>query len=311
MLRCVKTLLKKVLPSTTTRFLRNVISNHKEAASYRHKLRRYLKISTLVRNDDPEFCLSMLRMYAHILDKGLHRQDWEPNHGNTVYKEAKRFLVLSNGTSDPTFHWGKAVLLEYERRSLGNGTDINQKLHEHVVAPPITPQQLMQHVKYRTSIRSFEQRRITEEDAKRIAEAALEAPSSCHRQTLRIYATTDPECAPKVGSCFHGFAGFSAFVPAFFVFCVDLRPYSFPAELFTPTLDTGLAVENALLMASSLGISMTLLNWTGKSPAEERLRSYLGMAEHEAVVVGAACGYPGEAASKPARKAISSTLVLK
>lgn len=315
--KLLKSLLKAILTPRMADLLGRVVAYDSRLALYRNRLTDYLDANATEACHDVEFCLAMLRMHAHVLDKALNRGDWEPGHSQSLYREAKRFSSLCRDVDDPTYEWANAILLEYEKRSADVCSDIDRADHRPRVwrgpssCPPVGPEELMRHLKYRTSIRCFQPRRIAKKDALAIAEAGLEAPSSCHRQTLRIYGSVEPDLVQKIGSCFHGFTGFSAFVPMLLVFCSDLRPYSYPPELFTPTLDTGLALQNCVLMASSFGISVTILNWTGRSGPEQRLRSCLGIPDYEAIVAGAAGGYASGAAARPVRKPVSKTLVLR
>ena len=303
--------LKKSLPKRLKRDLRELANRRKKAAAYRLKLQPYRWVSTQEDTVDVESCLAKLRMFAHVVDKGLQRHDWESGHSTSAYSNALHYLDLCSGSDDPTYTWAKGIIADYEKGRASQCPRCGKVEGKCQYISPVDATDLMSLLKFRTSIRCFQGKPITEEAAQMIAEAALEAPSSCHRQTLRIYGSVNPESVGSIAGCFHGFTGFSEFVPLVLVFCADLRPYTYPVELFTPTVDTALAVENAMLMASSLGISMTLLNWIGKSDSEQRLRSYLEMPQHEAVVIGAVGGYPSSLPTRPIRKPVSQALILK
>ena len=96
-----------------------------------------------------------------------------------------------------------------------------------------------------------------------------------------------------------GGTGFSDYVPSFFCFGADIRSYQLPDEIFTVQIDTALAAQNCALAASSLGISMTMLNWASHSQhADAFIRNRLGIPGYVFIVLNAVAGYDGELRGK-------------
>ena len=301
-----------VLPKAIVRSARDlmrILSQRRNTQEkWQTKIFRYCQMVDLS-HEDEQTAIARLRAYAHSLDKGLHMTDWAPGHSKSVYHEALS-IAEDLESSDPTYVWASKVLREYEYRQIGQ-VRTKTPLGQDVVHSPITSQNFMRFLQFRRSNRQYTNKPVALEHVEMIVAAALEAPSSSNRQTLKVYATVDPDIAIKIGQNFHGFTGFSPYVPAMFVFTVDLRPYKFPAELFVPILDTGLGVENAALMAFSLGLSMTQLIWVGDQESDLNLRSYFDIPFYEDIVVGAACGFPEYGTVKPIRKSVDDTLKMK
>jgi len=310
----LRSVLRRALPHALGRRIKCVHRRHAAKlsadASWQKKLSRYRHLNGLTDDDDHQSALSRLRAYAHSLDKGLHKANWVPGHSACIYRQAKSIADVWERASEPTYVWACSILREYESRQVEQSTSIASR-GQAVVPCSIPAHSLLEFLQTRRSSRQYVERPVTQEHVQAIVSAALEAPSSSNRQTLRVYATIEPEKALEVGQNFHGFTGFSSYVPAMLVFAVDIRPYQFPAELFIPTLDTGLAVENAALMAFSLGLSMTQLIWVARPELDLNLRSYFGIPHYEDIIVGAACGFPERDAVRPARKTVTDTLVLK
>lgn len=306
----LRQVLKSLLPEAVIKRLKKTGETRKRFAAYKERLAPFLGIAKATTFTDEDYCLSMLRMYAHVIDKGLHRSDWEPGHSRAVFEKAQYYLALCRNKQDPTLSWATRILNEYATRSSGRPPE-DPDIRDCVLTPPVSSSALMGHFEYRTSCRQFIRRPLSGEDVARIVQAALEAASSCHRETLRVYATITPDLASDLAACFHGYTGFSDYLPCLFVFCADLRPYSYPAELFTPVLDTSLAVQNAVLMASAMGLSMTLLNWTARRDADAILRKEFRIRPHEEIIIGAACGFPDSVPFRPIRKPISKTLTIR
>lgn len=271
------------------------------------KMTRYRRLVDQQVLGSQEGMLAKLRMHAHITDKGLHREDWEPEHGVRNYHHCKALLETLEGVQDPTYFWAKSIAEEYERR-----LDSSARMFPPFGVPSspctVSPELLTELLESRTSSRVFTDQLITEDQVEKIVAAALEAPSSCNRQAIKVYASVNPDKAGRIACHFIGFTGFSDFVPAVIVFCMDLRPYIYPSEFFTPTLDAGLAVENAALMACAMGLSMTQMIWTGEEDRDAELRSLLEIPDCEEIMVGAVCGYPRRAAVRPVRKRITEAL---
>ncbi len=305
----IRHVITRSVPRSLLRCVRMIVSPYILPGSYKGRLVRYERTERGRFSSNRESDLALLRMYSHVVDKGLNRPDWMPGHGHASYMMAKGLLEKHALTDDPSVVWARQIIGEYEKRQMAC-CGSTPHLGMLVYPPPIKPDDLLRQMRYRISSRSYEDRRVGIGSIERIVEAALEAPWSCSRQALRVYASVNPDVACSVAHCFRGFSSFGSFVPCIMVFCVDLRPYSIPAELFVPHLDVGLACANAALMASSLGLAMVFLSWGSRTVDDERrLRTQFAIPDHYEIVVGACCGYPDRNPVRPARKKVADTLV--
>ncbi len=276
--------------------------------AYKYRIGIYNTVS--LRKDstfNDEWRMAKIRSLAHVLDKGLHRPDWEQNHSRPVYLELLRLMQECN-SSDVTYDWAEHIVKEYDMRHACSPKSYSARCSlKH--GCQLQPAEALAYFKSRTSCRHYSARKISKKTFDLIIEAALAAPCSSNRQTLKVYATLDPQKAIKILKLFKGYTCFSKIAPSACVFCADLRPYSFPAELFNPPLDIGLAVGNASQMAYSLGMSLTLLTWGARTTAEEQeLRKVFEIPEYIDILAGAICGYPTHWAIKPVRKSLPSTV---
>ena len=303
--------IRSALPLKLRMLLKLILHPYILPRIYRERLANYERVAKQEFEIDNECQASKLRMYVHTLDKGLHRKGLEPGHSREIYLTAVKILREYTGIDDDTIGWARLIISEYEYRQSMEKETI-EPLKSEPVTPIVSSDTLMKFMKMRTSCRQYKNQTVSTEAIETITQAALESPWSCSRQALKVYSTTDLELTYKALNYFSGFTCFSKYVPSMFVFCVDLRPYTLPMELFVPTLDAGLAVENAVLMAFSLGASMTLLTWGSRTMEQERgLRKLFGIPDYYEIVVGAACGYPENWAVRPARKNLKKTLIMK
>jgi nitroreductase len=301
---------RAIVPRRLVRGLRRLRWPYILPRTYRDRLWHYQHVAMGRHADDEESDLATLRLYAHVLDKGLHAEGWEAGHSVAVHEKASGLLAKYADSDSPTIAWAKEILEEFDRRQTADPRS-HQPFGRDPAPPTLSPDEMLGQMRLRTSSRTYQQRCVEQETVERIVAASLEAPWSCSRQALRVYGSIKPETAEEILSCFKGFTRFGDFVPCSLVFCVDLRPYGLPRELFVPHLDVGLAAGHASLMASTLGLSVTYLSWGSRTVEMERkLRRLLDVPDYFEVVVGGACGYPEREAIRPVRKTVSSTLFL-
>jgi len=277
--------------------------------TYRHLVREFEYAAELVANrgclDDNYWC-AVLRKQAHILDKGLQRLDREPCHGACAYRQAVEALGMIEGGAarcDPSVRWAVQTIRRYERLQEEGAVDCADPPNEDLSH---LHDGLVRVIRSRRSIRRFGDRLVEDGVLHRIATGLDWSATSCNRQPACVFVTNDPVLARECSTTWKGVTGFGESIPAFLVFCADLRPYSMPQEALLPTLDVALGVQNCCLMATVLGLSLVLLSWAlHTEPEEERLRTLLGIPRHYQIVVGGALGYPECGAQVPERKAHS------
>ena len=91
----------------------------------------------------------------------------------------------------------------------------------------------------------------------------------------------------------------------FWVFTANIRGYVWPSEIFLPSVDTCLGVQNIMLGATTLGLSATILSWAQKDKNEERkIRELLHIPVHHQIIICAVMGYADIVNQTPERKNI-------
>lgn len=261
----------------------------------------YLDCS-LQENDKKEMML--LRKYAHIIDKGLHRKDAEPGHSHSIYILLKQNIQRFQGTEyeqDPTYQWTLSKLKLYEE--LQTSPETFKSLQEEVVAPEINFNQLSSLIKLRRSNRVFKERTLSEDIIEKLNEVVNWAANSCNKQPIKLFKTNNPSLAKECLKCCKGGTGFGNFIPSFWVFTADVRAYVWPSEMFLPAIDVSLGAQNVFLAATTLGISGTILSWAQKNKEEERrLRQLLKIEPEYDIIFCAVLGYAEVNNLPPQRK---------
>jgi hypothetical protein len=261
---------------------------------------------------DDEFWAAELRKFAHIMDKGLQREDFELGHSASIYQSAQDALAHIRSKAmlnDPSVVWARNKIREYEKRETPQGSN---PPGPEPVDPSWSYSALVDLMASRSSARLYSDRTVSDDELRKVVDVLNWASTSCNRQTAKVFATNDPSLAGQCMETCKGATCFSEFVPCFLAFCADVRSYFVPNEIWLPMVDVALGTQNCCLAAHSLGLSLTLLSWAQRSDEEERrLRKLLGIPAHHRIVVNAAMGYPGCSLSPPARKSLDTTLVLR
>lgn len=121
---------------------------------------------------------------------------------------------------------------------------------------------LLELIKERRSVRLFSEQKITQENILSIIEAGIWAPTGCNNQELRFLILDKKEEVAEIME-FKPFKGVSAVV---LIFCDMSLPMSQKiyvktnSEKHLPYVDAGLAMENMVLHAKSMGIDSCIFN---------------------------------------------------
>lgn len=276
--------------------------------------REYRRMMALRRDkrlhqNSPEPLLASTRTKAHIVDKGLQTDGWRPGRGKEPYDQLRVLLDRlkdSPVNNDPSYLWAVDIAEEYER------AQTDKPLDRTTTAPkksPVGKDDILELIKNRRSVRSFEDRLIEPDVLRELAEVTVWSPTSCNRQPTRLFFTQNPE---KVQTCLKQCAGATCLgaTPCFVSVCADSRFYMM-VDRNLPYIDASLGAQNMLLLAHAQGIRSTVLNWMHHTPAEDaKLRETLGIPEHYVIIFNVIMGYAARLAPPPGRKGVDQACVI-
>ena len=251
--------------------------------------------------------IMLMRKYAHIIDKGLHRMDVSKGHSCQIARLLKDKIETVKGgkyKDDQTIGWAESKLDYYDK--LQETTSPLQPLSGTNEDSSTTFEQLTQVIKSRRSNRHFLSKEIDNDTILLLKEIANWSANSCNKQAITIYHTNNPTLAKQCLSCCKGGTGFSDYIPSFFVFTADCRGYVWPSEIFLPHIDVSLGAQNFFLCAHTLGLSGTILSWAQKDLDEEQtLRQLLSIPKEHIIVFCAVLGYASNTTMTPLRKSVT------
>lgn len=304
-----KKLLSFVLPLSFQNKLRILSS------IYRYYVHEIALSTFTIENDgfcDEEYTSQCLRRYAHIIDKGLQHDDWEPGHSLNFFTSACNAIKMITDTkmaNDPSVLWAGEVVDDYRKQSRRSKQHYQSFCESDNFS---TYEQLVSIIRTRRSIRHFTDRPVDIHIIRKIVDTINWSPTSCNRQPAKVFLTTDPLLAKECLATCKGGTGFSQSVPCFLSFCAYVKGYDFPNEFLMPTIDVALGVQNCCLTSHSFGLSLVLLSWAQHDVEENtKLRKLLDIPSNCQIVVNGVLGYPSSSVPPPLRKGIDCTCILR
>lgn len=256
--------------------------------------------------DSDEKAILIMRKYAHILDKGLHRKDATPGHSKGCYLVLKSLLVKlknTNYSNDPSYHWAEDKLAKYEELQDNPSNFIPYR--EKVFKSTVGFDELFELMRQRRSNRYFTEATVTNEEINKLKDVANWAASSCNKQPIRLFVTNDQALAKECLECCAGGTGFGTNIPSFWVFTANIRGYVYPEEIFLPSIDTSLGAQNVFLAAQTMGLTGTILTWGQHTKSDDiTLRKLLGIPNDYSIIFCAVLGHAEFSYDIPVRKEV-------
>ncbi len=150
-------------------------------------------------------------------------------------------------------------------------------------------------IQKRYSCRSYQAKKIEQEELDKLLEAARLAPSAKNTQDWRFIVVTDEEIKSQVASTTNRPGVFSK-AGAIIVACSNSDFVMQCGQAIGP-IDVSIALEHICLQATELGLATC---WIGSFKAE-KVRTILGIPDDINIIELMAVGYPADSAKQPNR----------
>lgn len=134
--------------------------------------------------------------------------------------------------------------------------------------------------KNRYSVREFSDQPINKEVVIEAIKVAQKSPSSCNRQSARVYVVSDEELIEKTLNIQGGLRGYKL-PPAILVTTVDNLAYSNIEDRNIGYIDGGLFTMTLLYSLQEKGIGSCLLNTSFSPEKDSNIRKKLGITDNE------------------------------
>ena len=144
----------------------------------------------------------------------------------------------------------------------------------------------------RRSVRWFLPEKVSRADLDKAIAAAIQSPSACNRQSVRIRIYDLPEDARRIASLAPGAAGLYPNFPALAVLTGDLSAYAHERDRHAIYVDGGMKAMSLMLALETLQLSSCALNWPDNGRLDAKAAAELGLVPHERIVLMIAIGKP-------------------
>ena len=158
-------------------------------------------------------------------------------------------------------------------------------------------------LKERTSIRSVKKQNFNKELIYRLISSAIEAPSSCNKQSWRFVIVEDSKKIEEISRIKK--QPFIKNFPYIIVCCFDKESYKGLDYEMTPYLDCGGAIMNLVNSATAIGLASCWCNFTIKktgTKAHNHLRKLIKLSKNIIPVSIVCVGVPQKINKKPTRE---------
>ncbi|MDA9912306.1 nitroreductase family protein [Planktomarina temperata] len=288
----MRNLLSKLLPSGVERKLRIFLSFWRSKADFFYDARRFAAYS--INRQLPSDCEIQLRAKIttlyHVIEKGLTMPNMRLAFGEDRIKLLISALLewenQGYSTQCSQYQAALSALDEYLRIHSNAGMS-NSLLSNFLVArqPEINPvhegmsdarvgfsEGFKFLVHKRKSVREFRDVSIDINELKKSIGLALHSPSTCNRQTSRVYILTDKKQIQSVLELQGGSRGFSQTVTTLLIIGYDIRAYQGSGDRYTGYIDSSLFAMTLLYSLAEKDIATIPLNWSKTSQDDRKLR---------------------------------------
>jgi len=159
-------------------------------------------------------------------------------------------------------------------------------------------------IRFRKSVRSFEDKDVPDEVVTRLLEAARTAPSAGNRQEWRFVVVRDSETRKKLAAAAKD-QKFVGEAPVVLACCAETDDYTMACGQLSYPIDVAIAIDHITLCAAAEGLGTC---WIGAF-SEEQVKDILGIPPEIRVVELMPIGYPRDPAPAQKRRLPLSDIV--
>jgi len=240
----------------------------------------------------------LIRFNAHMLEMATRTKNPDLKKKKEEYAALEKYLTLwekNNFPEAPYISWARNKLKTF-KFWLNNRTLIVNRPSED--RQETIKEDLNSIIRNRRSIRFWKKKNVPQNMIKEILESGIYAPSAFNRLPWRFFVAETPLNEMKDGDASN--PGMFEQAPVRIFVSVDERLFF---EKYSGALDAGLAMQNMLLTAHSLGLG-TCLIYQGEFVDKKKLEEYYQIPSYCTVYCAILLGYPNEIPDPPARMSI-------
>ena len=267
----------------------------------------------LLLNSASAFEIHNLRRNTHRIEKGLAHPNPRKVFGRAYIQETVdlfRAAYDCPSSDRGTIEWSDAVLAKYflhceheaeiavahaKFKAVGAPNAKPGNVPYVITRRPetdVTYDGLLNLSRRRTSVRKYQEKKVSRELISRALDIALQAPSACNRQAFRFRFYNDIELAHKISQVPGGVSGY--LVPSIVVLTGRYCAYFEERDFNAPVIDASLVAMGFMLALETLALSSVCINWPNLVDREKQLRTLIDLDKDEFVVMMIGVGYPAD-----------------
>lgn len=261
-----------------------------------------------------------IMFHAHAIEKGLSHANLRPGFGRIAVpglaQEMASWLAGGNDPQDVIFQIGAATMKAYFQRHKEIGRDVTDFhalftpiIHTYIEAADQTQggvlaaradrepvaqtdrgRSFLDVVYGRRSVREFTSAPVLDQDIRHAVQIAMQAPSVCNRQSVRVHLFDDPVSIKAALDIQGGFGGYGM-PPKLLLVTSELSAFLFAAERNQPYIDGGLFMMNLLLGLQQVGLGSCSLNTAMGPERDTKIRKILNISDTEVLIAFIAVGH--------------------
>ncbi|WP_454854123.1 nitroreductase family protein [Rhizobium binxianense] len=296
--------------SPISSFRRRIATAWQLFSNFSYDYRRFRRASFIDGVRSRENRRAHIHLLAHMIEYGMALSDPRSGFGmdkvRMLASEIHRY-ILDHGR-DASSDTGIAVLSAYIAFNAGRGLDAAEAQRllddlrqlvdgaceavpggsEAVTAEEVARQAGIDFVAFmeaRHSVRQYEKERPVEfGKIERAVRAALQSPSSCNRQTSRVYVFTERDSIARVLAHHNGNRGFGDQLGGVAIVTVDLSHWNTVGERNQCWVDGGMFAMTLALGLHAEGLGACMLNWSAAREQDMAMRGCVGIPDHEVII---------------------------
>ncbi|WP_404427719.1 nitroreductase family protein [Ureibacillus chungkukjangi] len=158
--------------------------------------------------------------------------------------------------------------------------------------PEISYDNLLHLVRFRRSVRWFEQTEVSRELIDRAIEIGNYSPSACNRQPYTFRIFDKGSLVSILSQLPMGTSGYWENIPTMVAIVGDLSAYPNERDRHLIYIDSSLAAMSFILGLETQGLSSCIINWPDIESREKEISKFLNLNKNERVIMLIAIGYP-------------------
>lgn len=136
----------------------------------------------------------------------------------------------------------------------------------------------------RNSMRNFSNEPVCENDIKDAIKLAQLSPSTCNRQSSRVYIINDKIVMEKVLKLQAGSRGFSEKIDKLLMICYDIKSYQGSGDRNSGYIDSSLFAMSLIYALTFKGIGTISLNWSKSKESDIQIRKIINIRKSHNII---------------------------